>query len=205
MINVSEIFSLCGTEGVPDVATSLAGQDIFGEISIPIFEGIYLKIIPNGELGFLCSNLQEAGILQHLGKSCGTVGITLNALNIDILTLMGCICTFTPRTGANVFFKNNIPDVAELAEDVVEELAGLSGIPFDPFGGVGNKYLIDIASKALDIIFDRLIDTLEKDFRSCGIGIHHWEELEAFRNELIETGEMRWMQRMRAGYHLPTI
>lgn len=205
MINVSEIFSLCGQDGVPDVATSLAGQNIFGDISIPIFEGVYLKILPNGNLGFLCSNLQEAGILQHLGKSCGTVGITLNVLNMDILTLMGCVCTFTPKTGANVFFKNNMPDVTELAEDIVEQLAGISALPFDPLGGIGNSYLIDIANKALDIILDKLIKTLEIDFGSHGIGIHNWEELGAFHNELVKTGELRWMQKIRAGYQLPTI
>lgn len=205
MINASEIFSLCGTEGVPDVATSLAGQNIYGDISIPIFEGVYLKILPNSNLGFLCDNLQEAGVLQHLGKSCGTVGITLNILDMDILTLMGCVCAFTPRTGANVFFKNNVPDVLQLSEDIIENLAGLSHLPFDPLGGGGSAYLIDIASKSIDIIFDKLIDMLETDFKSHGIGIHEWEKLPEFRNELIQTGELRWMQRIRAGYQLPTI
>lgn len=204
MISVSEVFSLCGTEGVPDVATSLAGQNIYGDISIPIFEGVYLKILQNGNLGFLCNSLQEAGVLQHLGRSCGTVGVTLNILDMDILTLLGCVCTFTPRTGANVFFKNNVPDVLQLSEDIIENLAGLSNLPFDPLCS-GSEYLLDIASKSIDIIFDKLIDMLETDFKSHGIGIHSWDKLPEFRHELLQTGELRWMQRIRAEYQLPTI
>lgn len=205
MVNVSDIFSLCGTEGVPDVSTSLARQDIMGEISVPIFEGVYLKIIPNGDLGFLCSTLQEVGVIQYLGRACGTVGIALNILDLDILTVLGCICTFTPRTGANIFFKNNIPDITQLAEDITGDLAALVGLPFDPVLGGGKGYLLDIANKAIDILFNRLIETLEDDLGSKGIGIHKWNEIPIFKQELVQTGELLWMNRIRRGYNLPII
>lgn len=206
MIDVSDIFNLCGTDGVPDVATSMANQNILSDLSVPIFEGVYLKIIPNGDLSFLCSTLQEASLLQHLGRSCGTVGIAINVLDMDILTLIGCVCTFTPRTGANVFFKNNIPDLVNLTEDIVEELASLANLPFDPMICMqGKEYLLELASNAINIIFEKLVDILERDFANKGVNIHHWEELDDFHNELMQTGELRWMQRIRAGYRLPTV
>lgn len=205
MINVAEIFQYCGMDGVPDVATSLANQNVMDDISFPVFEGVYLKIIPNGNLGFLCSSIQEAAILQHLGRSCGTVGIALNIMDMDFLTVLGCVCTFTPRSGANIFFKNNIPDLTQLTEDAVEMLAGLSALPFDPMCGGGQEYMLDLANQAIQILFDRLIDKLNDEFSAAGIGIHPWEELAEFRHELIESGELAWMQRVRAYYQLPTI
>ena len=204
MVNVSEIFKYCGADGVPDVATSLAHQNICGDISIPVFEGVYLKIIPNGNLGFLCSSLQEAGALQNLGRTCGTVGIALNVLDMDLLTLIGCVCTYTPRSGANVFFKNNIPDITQLTEDLIGDIAGLAAIPFDPMG-MSQEFMLDLANEAIDIIFHKLVDVIETDFATCGIGVHQWEELEIFYHELVESGEMEWMRKVRRIYQLPTV
>lgn len=204
MISVSEIFKYCGSEGVPDVATSLANQNVCGDISIPVFEGVYLKIIPNGNIGFLCSSLREAGILQNLGRVCGTVGIALNVLDIDLLTLMGCVCAYTPRSGAHVFFKNNIPDLTHLTEEVAGDLAGLAAIPFDPIG-VGPEFILDIANQALEILFNKLVGVLETDFSTCGINMHTWDELSEFYAELVNTGEMEWMRKVRRVYQLPTI
>lgn len=204
MINVSDIFAGVGVNNgsVVDVATGLGMQGINEEISIPIYEAFYLKILPVEKARVLCSSLPEFTALRNLSSHCGAVAITLNIGDLDFLTLMGAMCIFTPKIGFNVLFKNNIVDLVNATEDVVEMLLSLSGLNMELGASTMN---IDIAAHALQLLTDRLVQSLNDDLESKGINILDWSSLPELYNELKRTNEMNEMYKYRTFHRLPRI
>lgn len=198
MIQLSDVFNMVGVDGCSDVATSLAMQGTNQEISIPIFEIFYLKILPSANSQFIAGSIAEANVLRQLAGCCGGVSCTLNLLDMDILTLAGVLCICTPSTGMNVFFKDNIPDLADLAEDVIAQLAQMAGIPVNiGIGGVG----MDIAVQAIDFLFNKLVDCLENNLGSTGIAFRNWDELPDFYDTVCGTGDLGRMKQYRMATH----
>lgn len=194
MIQLSDVFGMVGVDGCSDVATSLAMQGTRQEISIPIFEVFYLKILPSANSQFIAGSIAEANVLRQLASCCGGVSCTLNLLDMDILTLAGVLCICTPSTGMNVFFKDNVPELAELTEDVISQLAQMAGIPIDPDVGL---ITTDIAVQAIDFLFNKLVDCLENNLSSTGIAFRHWEELPQFYEMVCQTGDLGRMKQYR--------
>ena len=204
MINLSEIFTGVGVQNgmCVDVATGLGMQGINQEISIPVYEVFYIKIMPVEKARVLCSSIPEFTALRNLSSHCGAVAITINIGDIDFLTLMGAMCIFTPGTGFNIFFKNNIVDLVNATEDIVEMLLSLSGLNIDLGMSTMN---IDIAAHALQILTDKLIEQLHDDFCDKGINVVDWSELPNLYNELKRTNEMNEMYRYRQANGLPRL
>lgn len=200
MIQLSEMFSMIGEGDCIDVATSLGLQGGLSDISIPIYEIFYLKIASSQHTQFLASSIPEANALRQMAVSCGGVCCTINLMDMDMLTLLGCLCISTPNSGMNVFIKNNIPDLANMTTDMIDALLNMAGIPFE----VGGE-CIELAVDAVNMLFDKLLDMLENNLSSCGIALRNWEELPDFYNLLIESGEMRQMQMYRNQLRATTI
>lgn len=192
MIQLSEMFSMIGEGNCIDVASSLGLQGGIPDISIPIYDIFYLKVGSSQHSQYLAGSIQEANAIRRLAISCGSVCCTINLLDMDMLTLLGCLCISTPNSGMNVFIKNNIPDLANIATDVIDQLLNMAGIPFEPGGEC-----IEIAVTAINILFDKLLDSLENNLSSFGIVLRRWEELPGFYNMLGESGEMQQMQMLR--------
>ena len=192
MIQLSEVFNMIGTNGCSDVATSLQMQGTESDISIPIYEIFYLHILPAEHSNFMASSIPEANAIRQLAISCGGVSCTINLLDMDILTLAGVLCIFTPDTGMNVFFKDNIPDLANMTEEIVGTLAEMVGIPVQ----AGNVTM-DIAVKAIDMLFNKLVDSMEQNLGNCGINLKRWEELPEYYEYLKNSGEMQEMHSYR--------
>lgn len=201
MIQLSEMFNYIGNNGCCDVASSLAMNNVNFDVSIPIYEIAYLKILPGEKAGFICGSLPEYSALRKLASSCGAVAVTLNLLDLDILTLMGALCVYTPKTGAHFFFKNNIPDLQNLTSSIVEQLADLLGVPIvaellDTAQGVQN-----IGSELINKLVDLLVGRIESDLGTKGVAIHKWEEIDGFYSHISSTGEMQQMQQYRIINH----
>ena len=201
MINMSECFSMIGQNGCMDVATSLGMQGIdnsMPEISIPIYGPFFLKILIGQNSAFICDNLQQVSALQHLNQSCGTVAVTINLCEMDILTLVGGVLTFTPNTGMNCFLRLCAVDIVNIAQDLLPILAEAAGIPI-PDGlldGVGNyeEFLTEVLQK----LFDILVEHIDNDMGSNGINVRELDELWNFFMEVKESGEMIEMQQYRS-------
>lgn len=193
MIQLSDVFSMIGTDGCEDVASSLGMQGTDPEISIPIYEIFYLKILPGENSGFLASSIAEYNAIRQLSQNCGGVAAAINLLDLDILTLIGVELIYTPNTGMNVFMKLGDVLTGELEEQVLAELAALAGIPTPD-----NSYtLTHMQGEIIEILFNKAIDYMQSDLESKGINLHHWEELPNYYNMTQETGEMAEMLRYR--------
>lgn len=195
MIDISECFSMIGENGCMDVATSLGMQGVdsaMSSISIPIYGPFSMKILIGEDCGFICDSIPEFTAISQLNENCGTVAITLNLLEMDILTLVGALLTFTPNTGMNCFLKLSAIDLLELGEDILSSVASSVGFTIPP--GVS---IIDIAGDILEFAFNMLIEILNNDLDSKGITLQEWTELPNFYNEVRESGEMQEMANYR--------
>ena len=196
MIGVSDLFNMIGQDGCQDVASSLAMQGTLEPISIPIYEVFYLKILAGTDTAMISGNLAEYNALRKLSTCCGSVGITINCLDLDILTLVGAVCVFTPRTGMNVFMKLGEILTDELTHEMITELASITNI--NPFSNaVTNEISNHIIPQLLQTVFDMIIDRLSDNLSSCGINVYSFDELGNYMNELQMTGEMEDMYQYR--------
>lgn len=200
MIDMSECFNMIGTDGCIDVASSLGMQGIdpaMQEISIPIYGPFFMKILIGQECGCICDSIPEFTAIRQLNQNCGTVSVTLNLMEMDILTLVGALLTFTPNTGMNCFLKLAAVDLVNMSAELLTSIVDATGIPLPP--GVTDK-LVDITEVAGDIlqaVFDMLIELLNNDFERNGIALREWVELPDFYNMVKESGEMQEMRMAR--------
>jgi len=196
MIQLSDVFSCIGGNGCVDVASSLKAQgvDLDSGMSIPIYEIFYLKILSEDRVGFLCSSIQEFTALKQLTKGCGAVTCAINLLDNDLLSLTGLLCTYTPRTGMVVFYKNNIPDLQKASSDIISQIVKLAGIPIDL-----NYQVIspDIANQALSVLMNKLAGSVNENLSSYGIQIMDWNRIPYYINQIKANGEMNDMYMMR--------
>ncbi len=202
MINVSNCFDMIGQNGCMDVASSLGMQGIskdMQEISIPIYEVFYMKILIGQDCAFMCDSIPEFTAIRRMNNSCGSVTVTVNLLDMDLLTLLGALLIFTPNTGMNCFLKLNAIELVDEIIDLLPMLADLAGVPL-PDGlmeaGLGTQQL-EIANRILEVLFDKLVDILNEDMATKGIEVRHWEELPEFYQGLVDSGEMKNMLKMR--------
>lgn len=198
MIELSSAFDMIDNGGCMDVASSLMGQGTDLSMSIPIYEVFYLKILVGNDSGFLAGSIQEFNALRKLAETCGSVTVTVNLLDMDLLTLIGAILIYTPNTGPNIFIKlGDILNNPELPEDILGMLADLAGVPI-PDGVIGNYTMqLKFALHLLQILFDRLVEAMQNDLESKGIHMHKWEELPEYFNMLQNSGEMARMAEIR--------
>lgn len=200
MIDMSECFNMIGTDGCMDVASSLGMQGIdpaMQEISIPIYGPFFMKILIGQECGCICDSIPEFTAIRQLNQNCGTVAVTLNLMEMDILTLVGALLTFTPNTGMNCFLKLAAVDLVNMSAELLASIVDATGIPLPP--GVTDK-LVDITEVAGDVlqaVFDMLIELLNDDFERNGIALREWVELPDFYNMVKESGEMQEMRMAR--------
>lgn len=200
MIDISECFSMIGTDGCMDVASSLGMQGIdplMQEISIPIYGPFFMKILVGQDCGFICDSIPEFTAIKNLNENCGTVAITLNLLEMDILTLVGALLTFTPNTGMNFFMKLSAVDLLNMTPDIVKMIANAAGIPI-PDGVLNTtETVLDFAGELLDKLFEMLMDYLDANLGSEGINLQEWDSLVDFYNDVLESGEMEQMRMYR--------
>lgn len=200
MIDMSECFNMIGTDGCMDVATSMGMQGIdpaVQEISIPIYGPFFMKVLVGQDCGFICDSIPEFAAIKNLNQSCGTVTITLNLLEMDLLTLVGALLSFTPNTGMNCFLKLAAIDLVNITADLLPMISNAAGIPLPPGTAEGLVDLTEVAGDLLQTVFDKLIEILNDDMESKGIAIREWEELPEFYNAVMESGEMQEMRMLR--------
>lgn len=204
MINMSECFALCGTDGCMDVASSLGMQGVnkdLGSFSIPIYEVFYLKILIGNDSAFMCDSIPEVTAIRRMNNACGSVTVTINLLDMDILTLLGALLIFTPNTGMNCFIKLNAVDLIDEILDLLPMLADLAGMPIPDeimdAALAGSTMQIEFANRVLEVLFDKLVDILNEDMSTKGIEVRHWEELPEFYQGLLDSGEMKNMLQLR--------
>lgn len=197
MINLSECFKMIGQDGCIDVASSLGMQGInpaMQEISIPIYVTFFMKILIGQDCGFICNSIQEFTAVRQLNQNCGTVAITLNLLEMDILTLVGALLTFTPNTGMNCFLKLSAIDLANMSAELLSMISDASGIPLPPGIDDGLVDITEVAGDVIQAIFNKIIEILNEDLESEGIHIREWNELADFYNTVKASGEMQEMR-----------
>lgn len=200
MIDVSECFNMIGTDGCMDVATSMGMQGIdpsMTEISIPIYGPFFMKVLMGQECGFVCDSIPEFTAIRNLNQNCGTVTVTLNVLEMDILTLVGALLTFTPSTGMNCFLKLQAIDLVNISADLLPLISHATGVPLPPGVADGLGDVMVIAGDLLQAVFDMLIEILNEDMERKGITLREWDELPDFYNMVRESGEMQEMRMFR--------
>lgn len=203
MINLSEAFSVIDNVTCIDVFSSLEMQGATEDISIPLYGPIFGKILSENSLSYVCNHIGEYTALRRMIHTCGAVNFAINIADIDILTMMVASLVATPNTGMHVFLKNTVIDIASLSDELVEMLCEITNLPLDiiPLNGVPLIKIsntLTIVSRAVDILYDGLINYLNNDMLQNGIEIHQWEEYERYINMLVISGEMKNMQVMRA-------
>lgn len=200
MINMSECFSMIGQNGCMDVASSLGLQGIdssMPEISIPIYGPFFMKILMGQNAGFICSHIEEASALQQLSKNCGTVAVTLNICEMDILTLIGAVLSFTPNTGMNCFLNLTAVDLMNITADMVPLIAEAAGVPVPDAIIDGLEDYEEFLTDILNGLFDMLVNKIDEDMSANGIAVHSFEDLFALYQEVKESGELMEMRRYR--------
>lgn len=200
MIDMSECFSMIGTDGCMDVASSLGMQGInpaMQEISIPIYGPFFMKILIDQECGFVCDSITEFTVMRQLNQNCGTVTITLNILEMDMLTLVGVLLAFTPDTGMNCFLKPAVIDLANMSLETLIMISDAAGIPLPPGTEDGLVNITEAAEDVIQVVFDMLMNVLNNDLEQKGITLREWEELPDFYNTVRASGEMQEMRMHR--------
>ena len=200
MIDLSDCFSMIGTDGCMDVATSMGMQGIdpsMMDISIPVYGPFFMKVLIGQESGFICDSIPEFTALRQLNQNCGTVTVTLNLLEMDILTLVGALLTFTPNTGMNCFLKLSAVDLANMSAELLSMISDAAGIPLPPGVNDGLVDITEVAGDILQAVFDMLIEILNEDMERKGITLREWDELPDFYNMVRESGEMQEMRMFR--------
>ena len=197
MIGVSDIFSMIGTDGCQDVATSLAMQGTMDSISIPIYEVFYLNILAGNDVASISGNLAEYNAIRKLNTYCGSVGISINVLGIELLTLVGAVCVFTPRTGMNIFMKLGEILTDELTHEMITSLASITNI--NPFtsSGVTEEINVHIIPEILQRIFDMVLERLNENLSDFGINVYDFDELPRYIDTIYNSGEMGEMYHYR--------
>ena len=205
MISPIDIFSAIGQKGCSDVATSLQMQGLLDigsrDFKIPIYEIAYIKILPDRHCSYICSSMQEYSLVKMLAKYCGTVSIALNILDMDLLTLIGMVAAFTPKTGANFFIKSNLSNLINNTEALAQMMTNQEGIEnalmILQMGLPGTGNIVGAASEILDRIFNMLVENISNDCKNSHINIYPFEKLPEYYNELKQTGELYEMGRLR--------
>lgn len=200
MIDLSECFKMIGTDGCMDVATSMGMQGIdpsMAEISVPIYPPFYMKVLLGQNCGFICDTIPEYTAIKQLNESCGTVALSINLIEMDLLTLLGVLLTFTPSTGMNCFLKLSAIDLVNISVDLIPVIANATGIPLPPGFEEGVVTSTDVIEDLLQKVFDMLIDVISKDMETKGITLRDWDELPEFYNMLRESEEMQEMRMFR--------
>lgn len=198
MIELSSAFDMVGAGGCTDVASSLVGQGTDLSMSIPIYEVFYLKILVGNDSGFLACSIQEYNALRKLAETCGSVTVTINLLDMDLLTLIGAILIYTPNTGPNIFIKlGDILNNPELPEDILRMLSDLAGIPIPDAALRSSTMQTRFALELLQVLFNKLVEAMQQDMSMKGIEVHKWEELPEYFNMLQNSGEMARMAEIR--------
>lgn len=197
---MSECFKMIGTDGCMDVASSLGMQGVdqaMQDISIPIYGPFFMKVLMGQDCGFICSSIQEFTAVRQLNQNCGTVAITLNLMEMDILTLVGALLTFTPDTGMNCFLKLSAIDLVNLSADMLNTIVDQTGVPLPPGVADGLVNITDVAGDIIQSAFDTLISSLNDDLDNNGITLREWDELPDFYYTVKESGEMQEMRAYR--------
>ena len=200
MIDMSECFNMIGTNGCMDVASSMGLQGIdpsMMDISIPVYGPFFMKVLMGQDCGFICESIPEFTAIRQLNQNCGTVTVTLNLLEMDVLTLVGALLTFTPDTGMNCFLKLSAIDLANMSAELLSSVASATGIPMPPGVTDGLVDITEVAGDILQAVFNMLIELLNDDFERKGITLREWEELPDFYNMIRESGEMQEMRMYR--------
>ena len=200
MINLSECFNMIGTNGCMDVASSMGLQGVdpsMMDISIPVYGPFFMKVLIGQESGFICDTIPEFTAIRQLNQNCGTVTVTLNLLEMDVLTLVGALLTFTPDTGMNCFLKLSAIDLVNMSAELISSIAGATGIPMPPGVTDGLVDITEVAGDILQAVFNMLIEVLNNDLENKGITLREWEELPDFYNMIRESGEMQEMRMYR--------
>lgn len=194
MIGLSEVFNMVDMDTCVDPATSLRnmGTNLDLDVSIPIYEIFYLKILKGGDTGFLCDNIMEYNMLRKLCVQCGAISCCINLLDMDILTIFGIMCVCTPNTGMTVFYKNNVPALVDMTEEIAEQLADLAGIPFDP-----NYGALELGSEILNVLIERCMEKVDEDLNDKGIQCLPWEKIPEFVETVTQSGEAHQMYMYR--------
>lgn len=194
MIQLTEMFNMVGVNGCSDVATSMAMQGVEPEISIPIYEIFFLKLMPGQKSSFLAESIPEFNAIRHLSQSCGAVAASINLLDMDILTLAGLVAIYTPNTGMNIFMKLGEVLTGDLEEEILNQLAGLAGIEVPP--GLGMVF--NMAGDIMEILFNKMVDSIQESAEDMGVAVHEWEELAGYYCMLRDSGEMAQMYQYRS-------
>lgn len=200
MINLSECFNMIGTNGCMDVASSMGLQGIdpsMMDISIPIYGPFFMKVLMGQDCGFICDTIPEFTAIRQLNQNCGTVAVAINLLEMDVLTLVGALLTFTPDTGMNCFLKLSEIDLVNMSAELISSIAGATGIPMPPGVTDGLVDITEVAGDILQAVFNMLIEVLNNDLENKGITLREWEELPDFYNMIRESGEMQEMRMYR--------
>lgn len=193
MIQLTEMFNMIGTDGCSDVATSMAMQGVEPEISIPIYDIFFLKLMPGQRSTFLAENIPEFNAIRTMANSCGAVAASINLLDMDILTLAGLIAIYTPNTGMNIFMKLGEVLTGDLEEEILNQLAGLAGIPIPPGAGMA----FQMAGQIMETLFSTLVSSIQESAADYGVDVHEWDELPDYFCEIRDTGEMYQMAQYR--------
>lgn len=197
---MSEIFGMVGQGNIADVASSLSAQGVNTEMSIPIYEVFYLKLLPGTKAGFICDSIAELSAIRELGIKCGSVCCTVNLLDMDMLTLVAMLAVCTPQTGYSVFYKSNVESALQgletAGEAIASSLVSLAGLDIDVDFDMGTVSL-DMAAKAIDMLANRLFGTLEDEFSHFGIAMRPWEQLPEFIHTVKQSGDMNQMFNFR--------
>lgn len=182
-----------------DVAQQLDLQGAVPDISIPIYGVFFMKIQTGEHCRELATNIREYTEIRRMCKYCGAVCIKINVGDIDLLTLMGVMCVFTPRTGMNVFQRLGGPALDALQDGDAAVILQAAGMPIPEF----MEDLPGLVMQALDMLFDMLIDRLADNLDQYGITLHQWEEFNDYYNEVLQSGEMEAMAQIRRSLCLP--
>lgn len=196
MIQLTEMFNMVGTDGCSDVATSLVMQGVEPEISIPIYDIFFLKLMPGQKSTFLAESIPEFNAIRQLSLHCGAVAASINLLDMDILTLAGLVAICTPNTGMNIFMKLGEILTGELEKEIIEQLSNLAGMPIPPVAGGAFK----VAGSIVEHLFSMMVSSVQESAEENGVAIHDWEELAPYYNDLRESGEMAMMSEYRAAF-----
>jgi hypothetical protein len=189
---------MIGQDGCCDVATSMSRQGTDPDVHIPIYGPFFLHILAGVKTNFLASHLTEFNAIRHLAQTCGAVAASVNLIQMDMLTLLGVLLIFTPSTGMNVFVKNNVPDLTEMAEDISDAIVKLT--PLALGAEQMNDAMFDqteLVNKALAWLIDTLIERLDDDMGTSGINLHTWDELPDYYNYVKGCGDMQRMAEYR--------
>lgn len=199
VIGVQDCFLGIMEGSATDVAQQLGIQGADINMSIPIYEIFFIKIQSGDDCRELAQNIREYQAIRKLCKCAGAVQLKLNVCDLDILTLMGLLCIYTPSTGMHVFAKLGGPALDMITEGEAQALIQAAGLPLPDF----MRDLPAIAMQALDIVFNMAIDMLSNNLADYNINLHQWEDFADYFNQVQQSGELNQMARFRFSNNLP--